>query len=70
MKQCKKDSDLEGVQKEPLKQRSFTLEFKAEVVRHKKAENLSWADCVDCTGMADLRTSRGVVQSTLPAGHA
>jgi transposase len=24
--------------------RTFTLEFKAEVVRHKKAENLSWAE--------------------------
>jgi transposase-like protein len=24
--------------------RRFTLEFKAEVVRHKKAENLSWAE--------------------------
>ena len=28
-----------------MKRRSFTLEFKAEVVRHKKAENLSWAQC-------------------------
>jgi transposase len=24
--------------------RTFTVEFKAEVVRHKKAENLSWAE--------------------------
>jgi transposase len=24
--------------------RAFTLEFKAEVVRHKRAENLSWAE--------------------------
>ena len=45
MKQSKKDSGLGGVLKEPLKRRSFTLEFKAEVVRHKKAENLSWAEC-------------------------
>ena len=45
MKQSKKDSGWGGVQKEPLKRRSFTLEFKAEVVRHKKAENLSWAEC-------------------------
>ena len=28
-----------------MKRRSFTLEFKAEVVRHKKAENLSWTEC-------------------------
>lgn len=27
-----------------LARRTFTLEFKAEVVRHKKAENLSWAE--------------------------
>ena len=27
-----------------LARRTFTLEFKADVVRHRKAENLSWAD--------------------------
>ena len=36
---------MEVVKKEQLKRRVFTLECKAEVVRHKKAENLSWADC-------------------------
>ena len=45
MKAVKKNSALEGIKKEQLKRRVFTLEFKAEVVRHKKAENLSWADC-------------------------
>ena len=45
MKAGKKDNVLEGIKKEQLKRRTFTLEFKAEVVRHKKAENLSWADC-------------------------
>ena len=28
-----------------MKRGVFTLEFKAEVVRHKKAENLSLAEC-------------------------
>ena len=41
----KKNNVLEGIKKEQLKRRTFTLEFKAEVVRHKKAENLSWAEC-------------------------
>ena len=27
-----------------LARQTFTLEFKADVVRHRKAENLSWAD--------------------------
>ena len=27
-----------------LARRTFTLEFQAEVVRHRKAENLSWTD--------------------------
>ena len=27
-----------------LARRTFTLEFKADVVRHRKAENLSWTD--------------------------
>ena len=45
MKQGHKHSGLEVIKKEQLKRRVFTLEFKAEVVRHKKPENLSWADC-------------------------
>ena len=32
------------VDKVKLARRTFTLEFKADVVRHRKAENLSWAD--------------------------
>ena len=45
MKSSKKHNPLEGIKKEQLKRRVFTLEFKAEVVRHKKAENLSPAEC-------------------------
>jgi len=45
MKQDQKHSRLEGIKKMQLKRRVFTLEFKAEVVRHKKAENLSFAEC-------------------------
>ena len=41
----KKHNALEGIKKEQLKRRVFTLEYKAEVVRHKKAENLSFVDC-------------------------
>jgi transposase len=44
MKAGKKRNALEGIKKEQLKRRVFTLEFKAEVVRHKKAENLSFAE--------------------------
>ena len=44
-KSSKKHNLLEGIQKEQLKRRVFTLEFKAEVVRHKKAENLSFVEC-------------------------
>ena len=40
MKAVKKHSALEGIKKEQLKRRVFTLDFKAEVVRHRKAENL------------------------------
>ncbi len=36
---------MEGIKKERLKRRVFTVEFKAEVVRHKKAENISAVDC-------------------------
>lgn len=45
MKAVKKNNALDGIKKEQLKRRVFTLEFKAEVVRHKKAENLSLAEC-------------------------
>jgi len=45
MKAGNKNNVLEGIKKEQLKRRVFTLDFKAEVVRHKKAENLSLADC-------------------------
>ena len=38
----KKNNVLERIKKEQLKRRVFTLEFKAEVVRHRKAENLSF----------------------------
>ena len=45
MKAAKKNNALEGIKKEQLKRRVFTVEFMAEVVRHKKAENISTADC-------------------------
>ena len=45
MKQGKKHNGLDVIKKEQLKRRVFTLDFKAEVVRHKKAENLSFVDC-------------------------
>ena len=47
MKQGNKHTGLESIKKEQLKRRTFTLEFKAEVVRHRKAENLSYADCAE-----------------------
>jgi transposase len=45
MNAAKKHNALEGIKKEQLKRRVFTLEFKAEVVRHRKAENLTLAEC-------------------------
>src|ERR1035437_7411251 len=45
MKAGKQHNALDGIKKEQLKRRVFTLEFKAEVVRHKKAENLSFTEC-------------------------
>ena len=45
MKAVKKNNALEGIKKAQLKRRVFTVDFKAEVVRHKKAENLSAAEC-------------------------
>ena len=35
---------MEGIEKEQLKRRVFTVEFNAEVVRHKIAENISAED--------------------------
>ena len=51
MKQGNKHSVLEGIKKEQLKRRTFTLDFKAEVVRHKKAENLSYTGCGEKFGV-------------------
>lgn len=45
MKAAKKNSAPDGIKKEQMKRRVFTLEYKAEVVRHKRAENLSLAEC-------------------------
>ena len=45
MKQDKKTNALESIKKEQLKRRTFTLDFNAEVVRHKKAENLTLITC-------------------------
>jgi transposase len=45
MKANKQHSALEVIKKEQLKRRVFTVEFKAEVVRHMKAENLSLPEC-------------------------
>ncbi len=45
MKANKQHSALEVIKKEQLKRRVFTVEFKAGVVRHKKAENLTLAEC-------------------------
>jgi transposase len=45
MKADKQHNALDVIKKEQLKRRVFTLEFKAEVVRHKKAENLTLAEC-------------------------
>ena len=38
------EAKAQPVDKMKLARRTFTLEFKADVVRHRKAENLSWAD--------------------------
>jgi transposase len=45
MKAGVKHNALEGIKKEQLKRRVFTLDFKAEVVRHRKAENLTFSEC-------------------------
>ena len=45
MKADKQHSALEVIKKEQLKRRVFSVELKAEVVRYKKAENLSLPEC-------------------------
>ena len=45
MKQGHQHSSLDVIKKEQLKRRVFAVQFKVEVVRHKKAENLSFVDC-------------------------
>ena len=45
MKADKQHSALEVIKKEQLKRLVFSVEFKAEVVRYKKAENLSLPEC-------------------------
>ena len=45
MKADKQHSALEVIKKEQLKRRVFSVEFKAEVVRYEKAENLSLPKC-------------------------
>ena len=44
MKPARQNNALEGSKKEQLKRRVFTVEFKANVVRHKQAKNISTAD--------------------------
>ena len=41
MKAKQQSKALKDIKKEQRKRRNFTLEFKAEVVRYKKAENLT-----------------------------
>ncbi len=45
MKANQQSKALEGIKKEQLKRGHFTQEFKTDVVRYKKAENLTWAEC-------------------------
>ena len=47
MKQSNKHNDIEGIKKEQLKRGVFTLDFKAEVILHKKAEILSFNQCAE-----------------------
>ena len=44
MKAARQNNALEDIKKEQLKQRVFTVEFKAEVTRHKQADNISTAN--------------------------
>lgn len=44
MKAGNENNVLKGIKKEQLKQRIFTLEFKAEVLCHKKAESHSFTE--------------------------
>ena len=45
MKADKMNNALEGIKKEQQKRRIFTLDTKAEVVRHRMAENRSFPEC-------------------------
>lgn len=45
MRAGKQHSAVVVIKKEPAKRRVFTVEFKAEVARHKNAENLTLAEC-------------------------
>lgn len=45
MKADEKHNAQEGIKKAQLKRRVFTVEFKAEVVRYKKAEDLNFVEC-------------------------
>ena len=47
MKADKQHSALGVIKKEQLKRRVFSVEFKAEEVRYKKAENLSLSECFE-----------------------
>ena len=64
MKADKKNNVLEGIENEQLKRRMFTREFKAEVARHKEAENLTPADC------ARRATILGCATTLMPAAPA
>lgn len=44
MKAGNENNVLKGIKKEQLKRRVFALEFKAEVLRHKKAESHSFTE--------------------------
>ncbi len=47
MKADKQHSALEVIKKEQLKRRVFSVEFKAEEMSYKKAENLSLSECFE-----------------------
>lgn len=45
MKKGNKHNVAESIKKAQLRRRVFTLDFKAEVARHKKVENLTFYQC-------------------------
>ena len=65
MKAARKNNALEGIKKEQLKRRVFTVEFKAEVVHHKKAENIGTGN-IDC--FSDRASSRCVSNASTQNG--